>query len=195
MPNDSFYDINADDYFDATVGLDMSPERNRFTAALPSNGAVLDAGCGSGRDIQAFAVAGYRVKAFDASREMAVRATRLSGISVEVLRFAELKWEREFDGVWACASMVHLPPTDLEGALRAVMRALREGGVLYVSLKKGTGSYRDETGRHYYLHELAGVQPLLEATGFTLLSYWETGSKREASMQWGNYLCRKSNPQ
>lgn len=195
MATKSFYDTNADSYFDATVDLDMSPERNRFMAELPSNGAVLDAGCGSGRDVRAFSLAGYRVKAFDASPEMAVRATRFSGVAVEILRFAELKREREFDGVWACASMVHLSPTDLEGALRAVMRSLREGGVLYVSLKKGTGSYRDESGRHYYLHELAGVQPLLEAIGFTLMSYWETGSKREVSMQWGNYLCRKSNPQ
>jgi 2-polyprenyl-3-methyl-5-hydroxy-6-metoxy-1,4-benzoquinol methylase len=69
-----FYDTNAERFFEETAHLDMSSLRQCFTRLLPPRAAVLDAGCGSGRDARAFADEGFEVTAFDGSREMVKRA-------------------------------------------------------------------------------------------------------------------------
>ena len=70
-----YYRQFADEFFQSTVGVDLSPIRARFMALLADGATVLDAGCGSGRDAKAFAQEGFRVSAFDASHELAARAS------------------------------------------------------------------------------------------------------------------------
>ncbi|NJN00325.1 MAG: methyltransferase domain-containing protein [Aquincola sp.] len=68
-------------------GVDMTPIHQRFLARLESGAHILDAGCGSGRDAKAFAEAGFRVTAFDASAELARLASTYCGFEVAVRRF------------------------------------------------------------------------------------------------------------
>jgi len=91
----SYYNANAEAYFRDTVGADVGSLRERFLAHVLPGGHILDAGCGSGRDARAFAEAGYRVTAFDASAEMVKRAAAHTGLDVKLLTFDDIAWLEE----------------------------------------------------------------------------------------------------
>lgn len=144
----AFYNQNAAQFFANTVGVDMGTVYARFLPLIPANGLILDAGCGSGRDAKAFLMQGYRVRAFDASPQLAQLASEHIGRPVAVQSFLELTDERCYDGIWACASLLHLPEVDVPDALRKLWTALKPGGVLYLSFKVGFGE-REHQGRHF----------------------------------------------
>lgn len=149
MPNPTdYYEKNADRFFRETVGVDMSPLHDRFLATIPKGGLILDAGCGSGRDTCAFTARGYRVSAFDASAALARRATEHTGQAITVRTFSDVCEEALYDGIWACASLLHLPEADLPDAIARLWGALKSGGVFYLSFKLGDGE-RHQEGRHF----------------------------------------------
>jgi 2-polyprenyl-3-methyl-5-hydroxy-6-metoxy-1,4-benzoquinol methylase len=143
-----FYDENAEQFFAQTLDADMTDARQRFLSHMRQGGRILDAGCGSGRDAKAFAELGYTVEAFDASAEMARIASRHTGMSVRQLTFEEISWTHEFDGVWASASLLHVPRNELCRIIGQLTQALKPGGVLYASFKHGT-TEREKVGRHF----------------------------------------------
>src|SRR5262245_44821759 len=104
-----YYDAHAAEYARDTLGVQVAPLYEPFLTLVPPGGHVLDVGCGSGRDALAFLGRGFRVTAIDASGEMARLASVQTGQAVAVLRVQELSYEEEFDGIWACASLLHVP--------------------------------------------------------------------------------------
>jgi 2-polyprenyl-3-methyl-5-hydroxy-6-metoxy-1,4-benzoquinol methylase len=112
------YRTHAQAYFDATQGVDMAPLYARFMPLLPPGAHVLDAGCGSGRDALAFRRMGFAVEAFDASPELAALAQGHTGLPVQVMSFQQMAdamgnaWHARFDGILACASLLHVPETE-----------------------------------------------------------------------------------
>ena len=122
----SYYDRHAARFFDETVDVDMSAVRDRFLAYLPAGAAILDAGWGSGRDTAAFVRAGYRVSAFDGSPGLAAVAAERLGLDVAIKRFENLTLEPRFDGIWACASLLHLPARRLSSAFQRPSNGLNE---------------------------------------------------------------------
>ncbi|HEY1561026.1 MAG TPA: class I SAM-dependent methyltransferase [Caulobacteraceae bacterium] len=147
-----WYDANAEDFADASFGPGMADDHARFLAHVPSAGVVLDAGCGAGRDVLAFRRAGRQVVAYDGSAGLARLASRNTGLDVLHMTHADITWEAEFDGVWACASLLHLPRADLPAAFGRIARALKAGGVFYASFKEGTfreGPFREGTDQRF----------------------------------------------
>ena len=138
--NVEYYNQNAESFYEGTVGVDMSPWRDRFESYVPDGGRVLDAGCGSGRDSRAFKQHGYSVVAFDASSQMCRMASQLIGQEVWQMRFDEISFDDEFDGIWACASLLHVAEEELPQVLGKLHKALRDGGTLYASFKYGEGT-------------------------------------------------------
>jgi SAM-dependent methyltransferase len=112
-----FYNRNAAGFFQDTVGVDMSTLHHRFLREIPDGGTLLDAGCGSGRDAKIFKDYGYRVAAFDASHELAALASEYLGQPVAVRTFADIDEIAFYDGIWACASLLHLPLREIPAAL------------------------------------------------------------------------------
>jgi 2-polyprenyl-3-methyl-5-hydroxy-6-metoxy-1,4-benzoquinol methylase len=107
---DDYYLRRADEFFAATVGVDMSTLRWRFLSGLAPGARVLDAGCGSGRDARAFAEAGFAVRAVDASPALARLASAHSGLEVAVRRLEDLDEVAAYEAIWCCASLLHVPP-------------------------------------------------------------------------------------
>jgi SAM-dependent methyltransferase len=145
---DQYYEQFAAEFFGSTVGVDMAPIHQRFLAQLTPGAHILDAGCGSGRDARAFAEAGFQVTAFDASAELARLASAHCGFEVAVRRFEDVDEVETFDGIWCCASLLHVPLAAMPATLDCLWRALRPGGTLYVSFKHGTGE-RVHGGRRF----------------------------------------------
>ncbi|WP_295588405.1 bifunctional 2-polyprenyl-6-hydroxyphenol methylase/3-demethylubiquinol 3-O-methyltransferase UbiG [uncultured Lamprocystis sp.] len=187
----AYYRANAAAFFADTLGVDMAPLYARFLPLIPVGGQkILDAGCGSGRDTRAFLDRGYTVTAFDASAELAALAAAHVGQPVQVLRFQDLEWTQAFDGIWACASLLHVPATELPDVLSRLARALRPGGVLYASFKFGSGE-REYHGRRFTDLDEAGLATLLsQVQGLTGLDTWTTGDRRPGreSERWFNAL-------
>ena len=191
--NMDYYEHNAKYFFEATVDVDMSPLYQRFLPSMPYGGRILDAGCGSGRDLRAFARLGYSVTAFDASPALIALAEAYAGQPVFRARFQDIDWRESFDGVWACASLLHLPAVELPDALRRLAVALVSGGILYASFKYGHGE-REDQGCHFTDMNEAGLSGLLDRVdNLQPLDIWITADQRPGreNEQWLNALLRR----
>ena len=176
----SYYDNAADDFVASTKDVDMSAHRARFLARMPLAGSILDLGCGSGRDSLAFLQSGYDVTSVDGSQAMVEATSSLTGQPAKKLRFDELECVDEYDGVWACASLLHVPRNELGGILRKVLRALRPAGVLYVSFKVGDGERVVVDGRHFTDFTQGSFLAWTSGHAFAdIVELWETGDVRE----------------
>ncbi|MCS2149328.1 class I SAM-dependent methyltransferase [Scandinavium manionii] len=189
----NFYQTNARQFFESTVNVDMSSLYAAFTEQLAPNARVLDAGCGSGRDSKAFREMGYQVEAFDASSEMVTLASQHAAVPVRQLSFHELTDTGRYQGIWCCASLLHLPASQLPDAMQKLARALTPGGIWYVSFKYGD-SERVKEGRHFTdLNERTFSNLIQQLPGIHIQSTWLTEDKRpDRNETWLNALLRKA---
>lgn len=134
-----YYDTHAEQFYRDTVGVNMGALYARFLQHVPVGQPILDAGCGSGRDALAFKKLGYPVSAFDASEAMAIKASELLGQPVVVQLFEQFKETPRYNGIWACASLLHLPEAKIPEVFTRLWEALLPEGVLYCSFKYGDG--------------------------------------------------------
>lgn len=188
-----YYNQNAETFFAATATVNMEPVYQRFLHWLPPTGRILDAGCGSGRDAKAFAEKGYSVDAFDASPALAKLASEFTGQSVEVMSFLDFDRDQHYDGIWACASLLHVPTVDLAHALQRLWRGLKPSGVLYVSFKHGTAE-REQGGRVFTDTTEAQLRNWVHALeGVASTDIWLTADQRpDRHEEWVNGLFRKA---
>ena len=144
-----YYDKGAAEFVAGTVLVDFSALQNEFTSYVRSGGRILDLGCGSGRDSKAFLNMGYEVVAIDGSRELCRLASKYLGQEVIWSTFQEYEPEGEFDGIWACASLLHLKESDVSWILKKYAKVLKNGGIFYVSFKYG--EYEGKRNGRYFI--------------------------------------------
>lgn len=193
-----FYDKHTDQFLKDTRNVDMTALRNRFLAALPRNAThttrILDAGSGSGRDARAFWEMGYQVDAFDASTAMVKAMCDYAGIPIRQMRFEDFIWDHSFEGIWACASLLHVRRPDLPAVLRRLADHLVPDGILYASFKFGTED-RTKDGRHFTDMTEETLSALLdECSALRQVETWRTSDRRPDREEdiWLNALLRKS---
>ncbi len=189
----NFYDANADAFADRTRDLDMSEAYAPFLGRLPASARILDAGCGSGRDARAFAQAGHDVVALDASAGMADRASQLLGRPVLHMLFQDRPFEREFDGIWAAASLLHVPLAQAPEVFARFVRALRPRGIWYMSFKTGAGEHH-RGGRLFVDHTEASLRALLDPLeDLEVIEVWSSEDVRvgESRPPWVNCIARR----
>ena len=150
-----FYNNNSKIYIEKTLSGDTTNLYNNFLKYVPKGGAILDLGCGSGRDSIEFIKRGYNLTAVDGSKEIANAASKIIGQQVICSRFEELKLNETFDGIWACASLLHINKRYLINVIKNISSNLEDNGVFYMSFKYGKGEYIDEKGRYFncYIEE------------------------------------------
>lgn len=190
----TYYTKNAVLYARRTWCLDVEEPRRRFVALLPEQARILDAGCGSGRDTLAFRRSGFDVTAYDASPSMAKEATRRSGVNVSTRRHADLDEKAAYDGIWCCASLLHIPLGAWPATLTNFRQALREEGVLYLSVKDGggkdgEGTVRDAAGRLMVSLDAHTLGTMARMVGLTIQEFW-TNSGADGQI-WLNLLARR----
>ncbi len=190
----AYYDDQAEEFIRSTFDVDMADLYRPFLEHIPQGGRILDAGCGSGRDSLAFLRLGYEVVSIDACERM-VEATRsVTGGVVQQMNFESADFEREFDGIWACASLLHVPRQDLGAVLVVLGKALKSDGILYVSFKHGNFE-RTENGRYFNdldevaLRSLFDSDPRLEIVNLWISE--DVRIERRGNQQWLNALARR----
>lgn len=134
----AYYNQNAASFETDTLTADMTFLQDKFISYLPENSFVLDFGCGSGRDTKYFLSKNLKVKAIDGSEKMCEIAHKNTGIEIEHVLFSDFECANySFDGIWACASILHLKLTELKIVLKKLEFALKSNGILYASFKYG----------------------------------------------------------
>jgi len=138
-----------------------------FLQYLKTGDTILDVGCGSGRDSLYFKKCGYKVTAFDASIEMVNRSTKLLGQKVIHSTFEDYHTVESFNGIWACASLLHVKRNKVSSVVQKLGATLKPAGVFYLSFKYGDGEfttegryfncYNEQTFRHF-VNELPDLQ-------------------------------------
>lgn len=162
-----YYNAKAADFAATTVAVDFASMQDRFMALLPAGARILDFGCGSGRDSKRFLDEGFVVEATDGCPELCRIASEYAGISVRNELFNELSAEGRYDGIWACASILHVPKDGLPDILFKMNRALKLGGIAYASFKYGdfdgmrAGRYFSDFVEDTFLSVVAQVEGLL----------------------------------
>lgn len=132
-----YYNENADKFVQDTQTVSMSEVQKLFLQMIPKHGAILDLGCGSGRDSKVFLDMGYKVVSVDGSEKMCEATTALTAIPAICSSFHDYEPETEFDGIWACASLLHLKPEEIKSVVRNLAKALKPNGYFYMSFKYG----------------------------------------------------------
>ncbi len=188
-----YYNANAQAYYASTVGLDMSRLYEPFVRHLSPGARVLDAGCGSGRDSLFFKQQGFQVTAFDASKEMAELASELLGHKVLLMTFEDLHLSEQYDGIWACASLLHVPREQLGKVLVQLTKHLADSGIFYMSFKYGDQEYWQD-GRYLNCLDERALEALIkQIPGLSIQDLFITTDVRQdrASERWLNaYLLK-----
>lgn len=189
----SYYNNSAKSFIEGTVDADSSDLRQRFLNYLPSNAHILDLGCGSGRDSKAFLEQGYTVTAMDGSAECCRLASDYIGQAVLYKTFDELDFDREFDGVWACASLLHVPYGELTEIFKKIAQALKPCGFLYASFKYG--EFEGERNGRYFTDLIEErMKVLIEPIeGFKIVETFVTEDVREDrdGEKWLNVIIKR----
>jgi len=188
-----YYNKYAAKEFEETVNQDMSEIMREFLNYLEEGDTILDLGCGSGRDSLTLYELGYDVTPLDASSEMCKLAEIHTGLDVLQMTFEQIDFDDVFDGIWACASLLHTPKKELSGILTKIARALNEKGILYMSFK--LGDFEGFRGERYFsdFTEDSISQLLRENGRFEILKLWETEDIRSghSDVRWLNVLAKK----
>jgi SAM-dependent methyltransferase len=190
----SYYESHSQAYAEKTLAVDMSNLYLRFLNKVPIHGTILDAGSGSGRDTLKFLDKGYRVEAFDASPKLAALSTKLTGVPTRVTRFQELDIRCRYDGIWACASLLHLRRDELVDAFQRLRLALKSCGILYTSFKAGTEERIASDGRRFIdMNEERIKSIIAKVPQFLISDIWLTSGEGPFSGQgdWLNLLFEK----
>ena len=147
-----------------------------------------------------FLKGGYRVNAIDGSAEICHAASEYTGIHVRCMDFFDLPDQEEYDGIWACASLLHVEKSRIPGLLKILYRALKQDGVIYLSFKYGDhNGFRD--GRHFTDLNERSFRELLEQVygdgieqdDLRMIDEWQSEDVRRGKMvQWLNVILKKS---
>ena len=132
-----YYNNNASAFTADTQNVDFSKFQKDFLHYIPAGGLILDLGCGAGRDSKAFRDAGYNVDAVDGSEALCKIAESYIGQPVTCTKFQDFEPQGMYDGIWACASLLHLSPDEITELLKKLVEHLKPSGCMYLSFKYG----------------------------------------------------------
>ena len=191
----SYYENNASEYCNETINFDVRDLYENFLDAIPKKGHILDLGCGSGRDSKAFLKLGYQVTALDLNAQIAEYAQQVIGrsVKVHVMDFQEMEYIEKFEGIWACASLLHCTDSQNEKVLEKISIALKQHGVAFFSFKWGEEESIDIKGRYFNNFTKSSLMEILEKTGkFEILKIWTLiAPLRGSEQKWVNALVKR----
>lgn len=189
----NYYNENAKKFIDGTVSVDFRSIQDTFLELLPENAKILDFGCGSGRDTKYFLEHGCRVVAMDGSLELCKAASEYTGITVKHMLFQELNGKERYDGIWACASILHVKSEELPEIIRKMSLATIANGIIYLSFKYG--DFEGERNGRYFtdMTEESMAELLVGFPELRVEKQWITGDVRDGrgDERWLNMILRK----
>ena len=169
------YDARAEDFWAGTRDHDVQQNMAALLdhVEVPAPFRILDFGCGPGRDLKAFASRGHEAVGVEGSARFAEMARAYSGCTVWQQDFLKLDLPAQhFDGVFANASLFHVPAQELARVLAELYATLKPGGVLFASNPRGNNDEGWNRGRYGAYHDIESWRAYVEAAGFNELTHY-----------------------
>ncbi|MCP5412240.1 MAG: class I SAM-dependent methyltransferase [Alphaproteobacteria bacterium] len=181
------YNERAADFWQGTRDHDVSQNINALLEHMEGAApfTILDFGCGPGRDLKAFADRGHVAIGLDGTPRF-VEMARAQGLEVWEQNFLNLNLpDDRFDGVFANASLFHVPSRELPRVLRELGATLKSGGVLFSSNPRGNNIEGWNNGRYGAYHDLEGWRRFMTGAGFTEIThYYRPSGLSRAQQNW-----------
>ncbi len=191
---ENYYNQNAIIFFNDTVNVDMNEFYKKFESYLLPSAKILDLGCGSGRDILYFKNKGYDVVGIDNSEELIKLSKKYLNIDIIKKDFRNLNFNNEFDGIWACASLLHLKRIEIKKVFESCLKALKKDGIFYSSYKYGDFE-GFKNGRYFTFYNEVLIKKLIsEFDNISLLELWKSRDRRKNRENefWLNLIIKKN---
>ncbi|QVK18502.1 class I SAM-dependent methyltransferase [Mycoplasmatota bacterium] len=186
----NYYNEKSYVFIENTLNVDMSHQYQLFEQYLPTKGKILDLGFGSGRDSLYFSKK-YHVLSIDNCKSFVDEAKKILKNPVLLMDVNNMSYEDEFDGIWACASLLHVTYRDLPGTLNKCFNALKIDGIMYMSFKYGTFEGKRK-GRHFTDLNEKRLNEILSMTEFKLMEMKITKDVRvNKNDKWLNVIIKK----
>ncbi|MDH4607897.1 class I SAM-dependent methyltransferase [Pseudomonas sp. BN102] len=169
------YNRNAEGFREGTRDHDVSQNIQALLRHIRGSApfTILDFGCGPGRDLRSFIRLGHRAIGLDGAESFVAMARADSGCEVWHQDFLALDLPAErFDGIFANASLFHVPRQELPRVLRQLRAALKPGGVLFSSNPRGGNDEGWSGNRYGAWHDYESWKALLEYAGFEALEHY-----------------------
>jgi SAM-dependent methyltransferase len=193
MGMQDFYNEHFKDYFDKTYHIDPSSFLTPVVQRLSPGDTILDVGCGSGRDLLWLKNRGFSAIGFEGSPGLADLARTHSGCSVIEGDFEQYDFSGlSVDAIILSGALVHVSHGNLPRVLENIFRALKPGGLAFVSLKEGTGMKTDSAGRVFYLWEEKGLRRLFDFLDLGVLDFSRKASVIGTGEIWLGYVLKTS---
>jgi len=170
-----YYDRQAEDFWEGTRDHDVSQNIAALLQHIeaPPPFAILDFGCGPGRDLRTIKQLGHRATGLEGSARFAEMARAYSGCEVLQQSFLQLALPADhFDGVFANAALFHVPSQELPRVLKDLHASLKPGGVLFSSNPRGDGQEGWRGGRYGAFHDLEAWRGYMQSAGFVELAHY-----------------------
>lgn len=169
------YNQRADEYWHGSRDHDVSQNINTLLRHIQATApfCILDFGCGPGRDLAAFRALGHQPIGLDGSIHFASMAREHSQCEVWEQDFLALALPSDyFDGIFANATLFHIPSQELPRVLCELFATLKPGGVLFTSNPRGENEEGWNGMRYCAYHNLESWRAFLTATGFIELEHY-----------------------
>jgi SAM-dependent methyltransferase len=170
-----YYNQRAEDFWRGTRDHDVSQNIAALLQAIEGDPpfTILDFGCGPGRDLMALAKLGHVAVGLEGAADFAAMARTHSGCEVWQQDFLKLSLpDQHFDGVFANASLFHVPAQELPRVLRELHASLKPGGVLFASNPRGDNQEGWRGGRYGAYHDLETWRRYVSGAGFVELTHY-----------------------
>ena len=189
-----YYEINAKRYAEETFSVDMSEQYKKFLPLLREQARILDLGSGSGRDACYFQKKGYQVTALEPSKNLCREIRKVFSGKIVCSDIQSYQPEQRFDGIWACASLLHVNKKDILDVIKNVSSNLNDNGIFYMSFKYGEDEYIDEKGRYFNCYTEETFNELInKVEGLKIMKVYKTIDivPGRGDITWLNAICVK----
>lgn len=169
------YNQRAEDFWQGTRDHDVRQNIAALLQAIEGESpfTILDFGCGPGRDLKVFAELGHIAVGLEGAGRFTEMASNHSGCEVWHQDFLKLELpDGRFDGIFANASLFHVPSRELPRVLKELCATLKPGGVLFSSNPHGNNEEGWNRGRYGAYHDLASWQRYMTAAGFVEITHY-----------------------
>lgn len=169
------YNQHAEAFWEGTRDHDVSQNVETFLHALKGEPpfSILDLGCGPGRDLITFSQRGHKAIGLDGAAHFAQMAQAHSGCEVWHQDFLALDLpDGRFDGVFANASLFHIPSQELPGVLAKLNATLKADGILFSSNPRGPNKEGWVADRYGTYHDLDAWRGYMKTAGFIELAHY-----------------------
>jgi 2-polyprenyl-3-methyl-5-hydroxy-6-metoxy-1,4-benzoquinol methylase len=188
------YDANAKSFWEGTKDHDVTQNIESFLSACVQKKSldILDFGCGPGRDVKYFKTLGHSPTGLDGSEEFCKLASDYTNCPILQQTFLNLELPKgKFDGIFANASLFHIPSQELPKVLSKLHEALRPNGILFSSNPRGNGEgWQGQRYVHYM--EVKTSQSYLETAGFEIVDhYYRPSGKPRQEQPWLAIVSRR----